>query len=233
MKKFKRILFVIFIFLLIAAGVIYIDYFFASRNNTNPRIAIKKQIDDNLFVYNGAFYRMWYCKSNDTYTISDYKDSDGVCDPEYEYVNGYYTNGAGIKISKHDLEMIVSIYDEDVIETFNSDSVLENAVYVAENYSKLKYKEIEENEKVVKAGKYVLIEFPVFKEVKEKYTWVYEDEKRYCLDDTGDIKKYALYTDNVCGEFANITYDKKWCDLYVNSKLFFDEKINEICRGVE
>ena len=233
MKKLKRFLFVIFIILLVAAGCIYIDYFFASRNNTHPRIAIKKKLDDNLSVYNGVFYRMWYCKTNDTYTIGDYKDNDAICNPKYEYDKGYYTNGAGIKISKHDLEMIVDIYAEEVIETFNSDTVVENAVYVAENYSKLNYKNIEENEKVLKSGKYNLVEFPVFTEEKDKYNWVYESEDKYCIDETEEIKKYAPYDENGCGEFVNLTYDKKWCELYVNSKLFFDEDINRICEGVE
>ena len=233
MKKLRKALFIIFIILLVAAGCIYIDYFLASRNNTNPKIAIKKQIDDNLSVYNGAFYRMWYCKSNDTYTLGDYKDTDAVCNPKYEYDNGYYTNGAGVKISQHDLEMIEEIYDDEVIETMNSDTVVSNAVYVAENYAKLKYKEIEDNGKVLKSGKYNLVSFPTFEESKGKYSWTYDNEEKYCLDETEDIKKYAPYEEEKCGEFVNLTYDTKWCELYVNSKLYFDEDINKICGGLE
>ncbi len=233
MKTLKKLLFVIFIFLLISAGCIYIDFFYSSRNNTHPRIAIKKEIDENLSVYNAAFYRMWYCKTNKTYTLGDYKDSDAVCNPEYEFKNGYYTNGSEVKISKHDLMMLLDIYDSEVIETLNSEEVVSNAVYVAENYAKLKYKQVEENDKALKSGKYPLVNFPTFKEENNKYSWVYEDEERYCIDETGDIKKYASYTDGSCGEFKNLTYDKKWCELYVNSKLYFDDKIAEICRGVE
>ncbi len=233
MKKIKKVLFIFFIILLIFAGAVYIDYFIASRNNTHPKIAIKKEIDDDLFVYNGVFYRMWYCKANDTYTIGDYEDSDAVCAIAYEYDKGFYTNGAGIKISKHDLEMIREVYDSEVIETLNSDNVVENAVYVAENYAKLNYKEVEEDGKKVKSGKYVLINLPDFIEKNNKYSWTIDESKSYCLDESGDIKKYAPYEENVCGEFVNLTYDSKWCDLYKNSKLYFDDKVNEMCKGVE
>ncbi len=233
MKKVRRILFIFFIILLVFAGCIYIDYFIASKNNSHPRIAIKKQIDENLSVYNCAFYRVWYCKSNDTYTIGDYKDADAVCNPAYEYEKGYYTNGAGIKISKHDLEMLISVYNSEVIETFNSDSVVSNAVYVAENYAKLNYRPVEEDEKQLKSGKYLIVTFPIFKEEKGKYAWVYEDDTRYCLDESEDIKKYAPYENETCGEFTNLVYEEKWCNLYTNSKLYFDSDINEKCRGVE
>lgn len=233
MKKLRRFLFIIFIILLVFAGCVYIDFFIASRNETHPKISIKKEIDENLVVYNGVLYRMWYCKPTKVYTLGDYKDSDAVCSPEYEYEKGYYTNGAGIKISKHDLEMLVGIYDSEVIETFNSDTVVANAVYVAEGYSKLEYKAAEDNGKVLKSGKYPLVYFPTFKETNNKYKWVYESDKMYCLDESKTIKQYAPYEEEKCGEFVNLTFDKKWCELYVNSKLYFDADINEKCRGVE
>lgn len=233
MKKLRKILFIIFIILLVFAGCVYIDFFIASRNETYPKISIKEKIDDNLVVYNAAFYRMWYCKPTKVYTLGDYKDSDAVCNPEYEYDKGYYTNGAGIKISKHDLEMIIDVYNSEVIETMNSDSVVANAVYVAEGYAKLDYEPVEEEGKALKSGKYQLIYFPTFKETNNKFKWVYESDTMYCLDDSKDIKQYAPYEENSCGEFTNITFDKKWCELYVNSKLYFDEEINEKCRGVE
>jgi len=233
MRKIRKVIFIIFIILLVFAGAVYIDYFLASRNNTHPKIAIKKELEEDLFVYNAVFYRMWYCKANDTYTIGDYKDSDAICAPVYEYENGYYTNGDGIKISKHDLEMIREIYASEIIETMNSDSAVENAVYVAENYAKQKYKEVEIEGKKIKSGKYSLINFPTFVEKKGKYSWTIDDNSTYCLDDTEEVKKYAPYEEETCGEFVTLTYDTKWCELYTNSKLVFDEDVNKMCKGVE
>ncbi len=233
MKKIKRVLFILFIFLLIIAGAVYIDFFIASRNNSHPRISIKKDLGDGLSVYNCVLYRMWYCKENDTYTLGDYDDPDAICKIVYDYDKGYYTNGAGLKISKHDLEMIRDVYDSEVIETFNSESSVTNALYVAENYAKLNYKQVEEDEKPVKQGKYLVVTFPEFKEDKDDYKWVDDSETRYCLDDSADILKYAPLEEGKCGEFTNLTYESKWCELYTNSKLYFDEKINEKCKGVE
>ena len=233
MKKIRKVIFILIIILLIFAGAVYIDYFIASRNNTHPKIALKKKIDGGLFVYNGVFYRMWYCKATNTYTIGDYKDSDAVCVIVYDYDKGFYSNGAGIKISKHDLEMIKDVYDSEVIETMNSDNVVENAVYVAENYAKLDYKVVEKDGKELKTGKYSLVNLPKFEEKNDKYSWVIDEEKQYCLDDSKDIKLIAPFEENQCGEFVNLTYDKKWCELYTNSKLVFDEKVNDMCKGVE
>ena len=235
MKKIKKVLFILFIILLIIAGSVYIDFFIASKNNTHPKISIKKDLGDGLTVYNAVFYRMWYCKENKTYTLGDYDDPDAICKIVYDYDKGYYTNGADLKISKHDLEMIRDVYDSEVIETMNSDTAINNAVYVAEEYKKLDYKPVVENEKELKQGKYPIVVFPVFKENGDDYKWV-DGEDRYCIDDTDEtsgIKKYAPYEDNKCGEFVNLTYNKEWCELYTNSKLYFDEEINKLCKGVE
>ena len=221
MKKIKRILFILFIFLLTIAGAVYIDFFIASRNNSYPKISIKKDLGDGLVVYNAVFYRMWYCNANDTYTLGDYNDPEAVCRIVYDYDKGYYTNGADLKISKHDLEMIRDVYASEVIETMNSDTAISNAIYVAENYKKLEYKIVtDEKEKQVKQGKYFIATFPEFKEKGDDYEWV-DGETQYCIDESEDIKKYAPYEEGKCGEFVNLTFDTKWCELYTNSKLYF------------
>ncbi len=236
MKKIGKILFVIFIFLLVIAGGVYIDFFIAKSQNTYPKISIKKRIDDSLSVYNAPFYRVWYCKDNDTYTIGDYSDSDAVCSITYVYDGGYYTNGAELKIPKKSLEMIKKNYDPEVIELFNNESSINDAVYVSEKYAKLDYNEVkDENGKVVKVDKYTLIRIPDFKEVNDKYAWVYDDKKEYCLDIKDNKKYYALYNEEegTCGEFELLDIDEKWCSLYVNSKFSFDEELVEKCKGVE
>ena len=74
------------------------------------------------------------------------------------------------------------------------------------------------------------------KTLEGKLTQGFESDeylKQYCLDDSKDIKLIAPFEENQCGEFVNLTYDKKWCELYTNSKLYFDKEINDICKGVE
>ena len=79
-------------------------------------MAYKKHIDADLDVYNALFYRMWYCKSNDKYILGDYKDEDAACQTKRKYNKGYYTNGAGLKFSEDELELISTVYSDEQIE---------------------------------------------------------------------------------------------------------------------
>ena len=44
MTKFKKILFIVVIALLVITGALYIDFFFCKHRETHPRIAIKENI---------------------------------------------------------------------------------------------------------------------------------------------------------------------------------------------
>ena len=233
MRKIVKILFFIFIFLLIIAGAVYIDFFISKKKNTYPKIAIKKEIDSSLVVYNAPFYRVWYCKENNLYTIGDYNDSDAICRKEYTYENGYYVNGSNLIIAKRDLEMIKDYYDSEVIELFNSESSIEEAVYVSSLYEKQNYKPVlDEENNEVKVGKTSLIRIPTFVEDENgNFKWKLDD-KTYCLNIKDDKKYYSLYENEECSkDYTSLDLDTKWCTLYENSKLFYKKEINELCKG--
>ena len=233
MKKFIKIFVIIFTVLILVASVTYIDYFVSKTKNTYPKIALLKQLNDDLFVYNSIFYRVWYCKTNNTYTIGNYNDKDAVCPKNYQYENGYYTNSLGIKISKRDLQLLTNndTYTHEMVDNMSSDSQVENAVHVAYNYGKINYKEIED-ENLSSSLEYKLIIFPEFVEDdKDNYNWEYDEseENYYCLDDSQELAKVAKYENNECGVFEEIKMDEKWCTNYKNSTLGYDTSILKYC----
>ena len=152
------------------SSLIYFDYFNVKTNNTSPKISLKEEINENQILYKAVFYKVWYCKTNKTYTISPYSVADEVCPINYVYNDGYYTNAEGIKISKRDLQLLTNdgVYTSEMIETFNSNKQVEDAVHVAYNYGKYKYKTIEDEDN------YSLVAFPDFKEDNNNYKWIYD-----------------------------------------------------------
>ena len=133
MKKIKKILIIFIVVLAVISIAAYIDYFITKTNNTYPKIAIKKKIDDNTTVYTALLYKVWYCDSNKTYTVGSYSDKAAICPKNYSYTDGYYTNESGIKISKKDLQMLTNdgVYSSEMIENMNSDKQVEEALHVA------------------------------------------------------------------------------------------------------
>lgn len=219
---------IILIVIIVAAG--YLDFFIAKSRNTYPKISLKKEISEEETVYNALLYKVWYCKTNDTYTIGSYSDKDAICPHNYEYVDGYYTNSLGIKISKKDLQMISSydIYTTEMIDNMSSDSQVESAIHVVKDYvEKTKYKSTgKKTEEGIE-----LVVFPKFTSNKgtDDYSFVYDldDEKEYyCLSND----KVATYTENVCGEFKDIKMDEEWCSSYDKSTLVYEEKIADLCK---
>ena len=228
MKKISKILFLIFILVLVLGCSAYIDYFCVKRKTTYPKIAIKKEITKDLTVYNAIFYRVWYCNTNKTYTIGDYEDVDAVCPKNYTYKDGYYTNAANVKISKKDLEMINGIYTSEMIENMADKTAVENAVHVASNYLQKIYKNVlDEDGKNKKADNYQLVSFPKF-ELNEKgnYEWKYGNDELYCLNTNNEV---ALYLNDKCTTFEKIKMDEEWCKLYINSTLAYNTSASKLC----
>lgn len=228
MKKISKILFIIFILILVLGCCTYIDYFIVKRKTTYPKIALKKEISSDLVVYNAIFYRVWYCGTNKTYTIGDYEDVDAVCPKNYTYKDGYYTNTANVKISKKDLEMINDIYTSEMIENMVDKIAVENAVYVASNYGQKVYKNVvDETGQNKKFNNYQLVSFPKFElNTKGDYEWVYDNEELYCLNDKGEI---SLYLNDKCTTFEKIKMDSQWCKLYINSTLAYNTEASKLC----
>lgn len=106
MNKIVKWLIVIFIAALIIFGIVYIDYYSAKANGTNPKISIKEE-SENSILYKAAFYKVYYCRTNKKYIFADYNE-EVVCPNNYVYNNGYYTNGEDINISKKDLQLLTN-----------------------------------------------------------------------------------------------------------------------------
>ncbi len=229
MKKFTKIFIVMFILFFACACIIYIDYFIVKNKNAIPKLSIKEELSDSLVVYNAAFYRVWYCKTNDTYTIGNYKDKDATCPVEYKFdSDGMYENSKGIKISKHDLKLISDIYSSQAIENIRNVSELEDFIYVASEYGKSKYQVVMKNEVPIRSvdGSNIIL-FPEFKLNNDEYEWVYDNNIYYCMNAYGEV---ALFRNNMCGQYTNIKMTDKWCNLYTNSLLVYDDKANKLCK---
>ena len=225
MKKIKKILIISFIVILVLSGLIYIDYFIAKTTTTHPKISLKERLDENSVVYKAVLYKVWYCKSNKTYTFGDYNDKDAICPKDYSYVDGFYTNSAQIKISKRDLQLITveGVYTSDMVENFSSKKQVEDAVHVAYEYGKYKFKETSDKS----SDGYKLVLLRDFKEENSNFKWIYDEENLYCLKDD---KYLAKYENEKCDNFVKIKMDKSWCENYENSTLVYEDKISDLCK---
>lgn len=226
MKKLSKILIVLLIIILVISGSVYIDYYIVKSRGVSPKIAIKKNLNNNLVVYNAPFYKVWYCKTKDSYTIGDYGDKDAICPYEYIYdEEDNYTNKKGFKISNHDLTLISEYYNNDMIESINTKNELSNAIYVSSNYGKTIMKEINSSEIKSNDGSSIVL-FPEYKKVNNKYEWVYDNTDYYCMNNKGEI---ALFNEE-CGEYYSIKMDEKWCKLYSASTLRYHDEVKKLCK---
>ena len=225
MRKLIKFLIIIFIAIIVIFSIIYIDYFNAKKNNTNPKISFKVE-SENSILYKAAFYKVYYCKTNKKYIIADY-DEEVVCPNNYEYQNEIYTNVEGIKISKNKLQMLTNegVYTSEMIEGFKTDKEVETAYNVASEYGKIKYKVIDEEDN------YNIVLFPTFKKIKDNYDWVYDEEDQsYCLKGENYNYQKAKYEDEKCGKFEKIKMDEEWCGSYKNSTLVYVKGIENLCK---
>ena len=220
----KKYIIIVVLILIVFSSLVYVDYFNTKTNNTYPHLALKSENDDAI-VYTAVLYRVWYCKANKMYMIGSYTE-DNICPRNYEYSNGIYTNSNGITISKKDLQMLSNdgIYTSEMIENMTNNKQVEDALYVVDSYMSKVYKVVDENE----TNKIII--FPEFKEVDGHYSWVYEEKEDnyYCL--STDEKSYAKMINNQCTKYEPFIMDKKWCELYKNSTLVYDEKLSDLCK---
>ena len=228
MKKLKIIIIILISTLVLFSAAAYIDYFVVVKRTTYPKIALKEKINDDLLVYNSVFYKVWYCKLNDTYTIGSYNDKDAICSNALKYdKEGNYTNAMNVKIANENMKLISNFYSYETIGNMSIEDV-ENAIYVAENAYKVKFKyslDSAGDKQETHAG-YYLVDFPKFeKNKKGDYDWVYKKEY-YCMNNNYEI---ADYDGEICGEFRSIGIEKKWCNLYKNSKLSEVSIASDLC----
>lgn len=222
MKKVTKILVVIFILLLAFGLATYIDYYIVKTKNTTPKIAIKKDVNDNLVVYNAFMYRIWYCKSNGRYTLGDYKDSDAVCFSKDSYdKDGNYINEANVLISKENLELLSEYYNTEEINKMNQDDV-DDSVLLLKEYGEKIYKvlDTDESKEIKSKLNYDIVVFPKYKLNDKKYEWVYDEEKYYCMKDD----EFALYENDDCIDFTKLSISKEACDIY--NKGILNNKVN-------
>jgi len=228
MKKLKKLIIILIVIIVLLSILVYIDYFNTKTNNTSPKISLKEDLNDDTILYKAILYKVWYCKSNNTYLIGSYDDKDAICPKNYKYVDGYYTNELNVKISKRDLQLLTStgVYTSEMIESISSNKQLDNYVHVAYEYEKNKYKELSNKKS---SDGFKIIEFQDFKEIDNYYKWVYDEDKLYCLKEDKDKKYYSLLTDDKCGKFEEFKMDKEWCNNYKSSTLVYEEGIEKYC----
>lgn len=220
----RKFIIIVIIILIVFSSLIYVDYFNAKENNTYPRLALKSENNDAI-IYTAIMYKVWYCKTNKMYMVGSYGEDD-ICPKNYEYVNNVYKNTNGVSFSKRDLQLLTNdgVYTSEMIENMTDDKQVKDAIYVAENYLKTIYKVVNENDN----GRIII--FPEFQKVGENYSWVYEEQEDnyYCL--SNDDKSFAKLENDQCGKYVNFKMDNKWCSLYKNSTLVYDDKIGDLCK---
>lgn len=224
MKKFIKILIILFIIVLVIASIIYIDYFSSKTNNTSPKISIKEE-NENSILYKAFFYKVYYCKTNKKYVFADY-DEEVVCPNKYVYKNDYYTNSEGIKISKRDLQLLTNdgIYTSEMIESLKSDKQVKSATNVAYNFGINRYKITS------KEDDYNLVVFPTFELVSNNYDWIYNEEEVYCLKGENYNYQVSKYEDNKCEKYEKVKMSDEWCNDYKTSTLIYVKGIENLCK---
>ena len=229
MMKLKKVMFILLLVVVLFSAAAYIDYFIVVKKTTHPKLSIKEDINENLEVYNSIFYRVWYCKLNNTYTIGSYKDKDAICNNTLKYdKEGNYTNALDVTIACDNMKLLSEFYSYDIISGMTSEEV-EDAIYVANNAYKVKYKYVldSDGDKQETHAGYYLIKFPKLKlNSKDEYEWVYDDEE-YCINENKEI---AEFDGEVCGEFKSFNIENKWCSLYKNSNLANSKEAEELCK---
>lgn len=231
MKKMKKVVIILIAVLVLLSAVIYIDYFIVVNRTSYPKISIKKELDENLSVYNAVLYRVWYCKLNNTYTIGNYSDKDAICTNTLKYdKDGNYTNANDVKISAENMKLISAFYSYETIGNMSSQAV-EDALYVIKNAYKVKYKYLTDEAGATQEthSGYKLIVFPKYEIKNNDVKWNYSEEA-YCINDKKEISLYNEEEEE-CFDFKPLGIDKRWCSNYQNSNLKEEKNASELCKG--
>ncbi len=240
MKVVRKIFIILIILVIVIGGLSYLDYFLVKTNNELPRLSIKKEDKEkNIVTYNALFYKVWYCKNSGTITIGDYSDPSPVCENDYNFVDDYYTNASSLKISKKNLLLMTdkNIYTKEMIDIMSTEDDVKTAVYVSETYGKTISKNVDSAKGTISGAskEYQIVVFPTFEKDKDTYGWVYDtenEENYYCSIKNSDGEMtYSKYTDGYCkGKFEPLRLEKKWCELYKNTTLVYNEDmIGKLC----
>lgn len=227
MKKITKIMFIIFIILLSFGLATYIDYYIVKTKNTTPKIAIKKDVNDNLVVYNAFMYRIWFCKSSGKYTLGDYKDSDAVCFSKDSYdKDGNYISEVNVLISKENLELLSEYYNSEEINKM-SQTDIDDSVLLLKEYGRKIYKvlDTEEANEIKSKLDYDIVIFPKYKLIDNKYEWIYEENEYYCMKDN----EFALYENEKCNAFTKLSISQKACEIYNRGVLNNKVNIDGLC----
>ena len=228
MKKLKKVLLILVIVFVLFSAVAYVDYFVVVKRTTFPKIALKENINSDLVVYKSIFYKVWYCKLNDTYTIGDYSDKDAICDNTLKYdKEGNYTNALNVKIDSENMKLISNFYSYEDISKMSEEEV-KDSLYVIENAYKVNFKYYldSDGDKQETHSGYYLIQFPKYKLNGDDVEWIYED-KYYCINENNEIAEYDESME--CGTFTSIGLEKKWCELYKKSKFSENKQAKKLC----
>ena len=241
MKVVKRVFLVLFSLAVFIAILSYLDYFLVKTKNSLPKLSIKTDNKEkDIKTYKALFYKVWYCMADGTTIIGDYSDPDPVCPNAYNFKDGYYTNSSGLKISQRDTLLMIdkNIYTHEMIDIMTTTLEVSNAVYVSEHFGKTIFKTVDSKKGTVKgeSKEYSLVVFPTFKKEGNTYKWNYntEDETNYyCISNNStDESAFSKYTNGNCEKtFEPLRPDEKWCSLYQNSTLVYNEKqVGNLCK---
>jgi len=234
----KKIVIFVSILVVIFAAVVYIDYFLVKNKGYLPKISIKQEDSvKQSTIYKSFFYKVIKCNVDNSIIISNYNTDDDVCPRDVKYVDGFFTNSSGLKISKKNyiLMSYLNIYTFNNIDKMTTNQEVTDAVYVSYNYGNNKYI-IKENSEFEHDGEEVKLavfqnfdesdySFKIDESIKEKIKCTKKND-----DDIYVFSDYDLENKTCKGEFKKITMDKKWCDLYKNSTLIYSiDNENKYC----
>lgn len=226
----KKTILIILGVLVLLSGFYFFDYIRVTKYDKLPIIALKTEIKEKQFtLYKALFYKVWICSYKDVngdikQTIGSYRDADPKCPKIISFTDGYYENINGIKISTKDYQTITNLYDVDAIDSWTSDTDIENALYVANELEK-SFFNLKENSTFTLNND--IINIAIFFDLVEdddSYTWqemANDETYYYCVKQDAVAKRnlFAKYQNGTCDSiwlFKN--FSEKWCQLALLEK---------------
>lgn len=131
----KKAVLVISILLAGVLLMIGINFLWVKTMN-KPLISIKIVDEDNrMIIYNCLFYRVIECTDEeDNFTIVSHADKipNNYCPKriDIKYIDGYYVNSKGTKISEKDYALLYKYYAISEIDNMTSEDVKKNVLKI-------------------------------------------------------------------------------------------------------